>query len=106
MMIDGIIIQYEFDIIYNIIAGATPNDIISASESIVSPNDPMECVLNLRANVPSIQSNTTASSSSCAEAILLPFSIKNIASSPHIAFAMDAISAMVIIFNILVSILS
>lgn len=99
----GIIIHCDGDIIYIIIAGATPNETISASESMFSPNIP-DLVLSILATVPSKQSNTTARSSSCADSMFSPFSMKNIARNPHKALAMDMQSAMVIIFSMFVSI--
>ena len=91
--------------IYITIAGATPKDTMSASESIVSPKS--ACIgpsLNFLANIPSTLSNTTASSNSCAESIVFPVKTANIAPSPDNALASDAISAIEIIFNIFVSI--
>ena len=91
---------------YNMTAGATPNETMSPKESIVSPNTTcsMLSLLNNLANGPSMASNITAKNNSCADNITLFCSIEIIEKKPHSAFANEATSANVIIFNMFVSI--
>lgn len=89
---------------YNTIAGDSPNDIASASESIVSPNTAFVEFGNFLDRGPSIASNITASISSAAVRIILSLITATIASIPDIAFKREAMSAIPIIFIILVCI--
>lgn len=69
--IDAIIVSGCLYVSKSITAGATPNEITSASESIVSPNTSFVEVGNFLAKGPSIASNNTASISNIAVSMML-----------------------------------
>ena len=88
---------------YRNVAGATPNETISDSESIFFPKPNSSCLFNLRATQPSVESNMIAMIIKIA-AILNSWLIENIiAKNPEIMLHNDMISDSAIKFFICVS---